>query len=390
MNLIQIPFHDLRKIEVEGHRTRDAHLIEGFVASPRIKKLLVLDRPTTWLEILIKKKPKNIKYEKVLLRNKGLLLVQISPNYYAITYKSNDLFGQIKMRQKWFKNKFADKEYLDFIHKSLDLLEMQNAGLISNNIFACDLFDKIKVQNKIFDAWDDFAKIGNYAALKDVVTTCYKSYAKSASIWTTNAEKNKFSFDSQYAVKAIHVITNGVDENRFSADLTVEMPRDMRGIPKPIYGFGGKITHLINPQLMDKVAAKNPEKHFVFVGQNMVPEILNQFKHHANVHYLGDKHYDEYINYLTHFDVCLVPYVDDKKSSGANTIKVYEYLAMGKKVVGTYGNGLENLEDYLYTAKTAEDFSNYLDEIHPNKSQGFDIQSNSWRSKVDAFIDLLN
>ena len=103
---------------------------------------------------------------------------------------------------------------------------------------------------------------------------------------------------------------------------------------------------------------------------------------------MGDKHYDEYINYLANFDVCLVPYVDDQKSSGANTIKVYEYLAMGKKVVGTLGNGLEKLQDYLYAAKNAKEFSEFLKDDYPNKSQGFDTQSHSWNGKVNQILDL--
>lgn len=389
MKLIQIPFHDLRKIEVEGHRTRDAHLMENFANSPKIQKLLILDRPTTWLEIVLKKKPKKIQHQKVLLKKNGFELVQIEDKIFAITYESKDFIGQILKKQKWFRYKFSDKSYVQFIKKSLDLLEMQDAHLISNNIFACDLLEKLDQKNKIFDAWDDFVKIENYTHIKDFIQDCYTTYARNANQWTTNAKKNKLSFEKQYAIQEIQVINNGVDENRFSTNLKAEIPEDMKKIPRPIYGFGGKITHLIDADLMNKVAEKNPDKHFVFVGQNMIPEILNQFNHHPNVHYLGDKHYDDYIHYLANFDVCLVPYVDDKKSSGANTIKVYEYLAMGKKVVGTRANGLEKLEDYLYAASSADEFSEFLNEEYANKSQGFDVQSNSWNGKVNAFIDLL-
>lgn len=389
MNLIQIPFHDLRKIAAEGARTRDAHLIESFVASPEIDKLLVIDRPTTWLEIKLKKKPKNIKHQKVLLHKKGMKLLQISEKYFAVTYDSHDVLGQILQKKKWFRSKFATKAYINFIHESLKFLQMDNTHLVSNNIFACDIFTELHVKNKTFDAWDDFAKIGNYASIKDFVVDCYKTYAKYAPFWTTNAEKNKISFQQQYSISEIHVVTNGVDQNRFSADVSFPMPEDMQQIPKPIYGFGGKITHLINPVLMREVAEMNPEKSFVFVGQNMVPEILNEFSHLPNVYYLGDKHYDDYIHYLANFDICLVPYVDDKKSSGANTIKVYEYLAMGKKVVGTLGNGLEKLQDYVYVAQTAEAFSDFLKEEYANKSNGFDAHQHAWSKKAQQIIALL-
>src|SRR5690554_5028350 len=120
MKLIQIPFHDLRKIEVEGHRTRDAHLMENFANSPKIQKLLILDRPTTWLEIVLKKKPKKIQHQKVLLKKNGFELVQIEDKIFAITFESKDFIGQIFKKQKWFRYKFSDKSYVQFIKKSLD------------------------------------------------------------------------------------------------------------------------------------------------------------------------------------------------------------------------------------------------------------------------------
>ena len=388
MNLIQIPFHDLRKIAVEGHRTRDAHLMESFARNSIVDKLLIIDRPTTFLEILLKKKPKNVASSRVLKSKNGMQLIEMEPNVFAITYISNDILGQIVKKKKWFRQKMASQKFVDFVNDSIEFLKMNDALAISNNIFACDLLPKVNAKKHIFDAWDDFAKIGNYGDFKDFIINCYQTYAQNTPHWTTNAEKNKISFEEKYKVKNIDVIENGVDEYRFFPDMKRPLPKDLEQIQSPIYGFGGKITHLINPELMKTVAENNPDKNFVFVGQNMVPEILNHFNNLPNVHFLGDKHYDEYINYLANFDVCLVPYVDDQKSSGANTIKVYEYLAMGKKVVGTLGNGLEKLQDYLYAAKNAKEFSEFLKDDYPNKSQGFDTQSHSWNGKVNQILDL--
>ena len=389
MTLIQIPFHDLRKIAAEGHRTRDAHLMESFGNDDAVNKLLIIDRPTTMLEVLLKKKSKSIENQKVLLKQNGLELLQLSDHIFAVTWMSKDVIGQILHKKTWFRKKYADKKFIEFIHHAMEFLEMKDAKLISNNIFACDLTGEIAVENKIFDAWDDFVKIGNYGSFRDFIINCYETYAKNTSKWTTNALKNKIVFEDNYKVKNIEVITNGVDEQRFHPGLKAEKPADLAEIQPPIYGFGGKITHLIDPILVKKLAEKNPDKNFVFVGQNLVPEILNLFINLPNIHFLGDKHYDEYINYLANFDVCLVPYVDDKKSSGANTIKVYEYLAMGKKVVGTKANGLEELQDFVYAAESTQEFSDFLDEKFLNKSEGFNASDHSWAGKAKAFISIL-
>ena len=55
MNLSIFPYHDWRKILVEGNRTRDAHFIENFRASDRIQKLIIINRPITLSELVIKK-----------------------------------------------------------------------------------------------------------------------------------------------------------------------------------------------------------------------------------------------------------------------------------------------------------------------------------------------
>ena len=54
MNLVVVPFHDWRKILLEGSRTRDSHFIEEF--RKRQDKVIIVNIPTTLLEIIIKKK----------------------------------------------------------------------------------------------------------------------------------------------------------------------------------------------------------------------------------------------------------------------------------------------------------------------------------------------
>ena len=60
MNLFIIPFHDWRKINNEGFRTRDAHLIEHFQKKNNVKRLIIINRPTTKAELLFKSYKKDI------------------------------------------------------------------------------------------------------------------------------------------------------------------------------------------------------------------------------------------------------------------------------------------------------------------------------------------
>ena len=55
MNILIAPFHDWRKILLEGYRTRDAKLIEELSKNKK-NIILLVNRPTTLLEILLKEK----------------------------------------------------------------------------------------------------------------------------------------------------------------------------------------------------------------------------------------------------------------------------------------------------------------------------------------------
>ena len=55
INLVIFPLHDWKKCEREGFRTRDAHLILEFEKNSLVEKILIVDRPISSPEMLVKK-----------------------------------------------------------------------------------------------------------------------------------------------------------------------------------------------------------------------------------------------------------------------------------------------------------------------------------------------
>ena len=328
MALAIIPFHDWRKIQLEGFRTRDAHFIEELSKDKdRIK--IIINRPTTLAEIIGKRKLGLIKGKKVLIKA-PFCLYEIDTNLYLIDYISFDIMGQIVQGYSWFFKKYNSPSFLLFINKVLEHLEVKdNLCLLNQNIFASDLFQSLDAQTKIFDAWDNFNKFHVYEKVKLQIYKAYKSLGRSADFWITNSSDNPEEFAKEFGPNAIEIITNGVDLDRFAnKKKNVETPNDMLGISRPIIGFGGKISQLIDVKLLNDTMRGMSSGSFVFVGQILDRKVYDQIEKLPNFYYLGDKHYDEYPNYVKNFDICIVPYVIEKsKKSGANTIKVYEYLA---------------------------------------------------------------
>ena len=93
MNLIIIPFHDWRKSQNEGFRTRDVHFIKALSENKSVENILVVNRPSTWLELLYKRSDKNVKGELKLVARYMLPIIILG--IYLIKSKKN-IYGLFK------------------------------------------------------------------------------------------------------------------------------------------------------------------------------------------------------------------------------------------------------------------------------------------------------
>ena len=384
-DLIIIPFHDWRKSEREGFRTRDVHFINALANHPDVGKILVVNRPCTWLELKYKKFDKDLPGEKILTKG-NFELTKVADNIFVSDFLSGRFVHQILQRNKWFFKMYAHETYVQFIKECILELSLNAPGLLIQNIFAFQLASKLPVENKLFDAWDNFVKFPAYKEFKADITHAYSQLAIHTPHWITNSLENKNLFLQKYGPERISVIKNGVKANIFSIKQSI--PDDMVDIPKPIAGFGGKISYLLNTELINQVSRENPNISFVFVGQILDKATYNKIEKTPNVYFLGDKHYSQYPNYVNSFDICIVPYRIGKDQHGGDSIKVYEYLLTGKKVIGTNGNGLQDLTNYVYVVESPAEFSRELQD-RTNRKQLVDPEEHSWDKKSELIIEHL-
>ena len=366
MNLFIVPFHDWRKINNEGFRTRDAHLIEHFQKKNNVKRLIIINRPTTKAELLFKSYKKDINGE-VIFSKDNFKLIKVSPKLYVIDMILSQSFSQILYRQGWFFDSFSNNDVVNFIKDCVNYLSLTDFNLISHNIYASKLCEKICQNKYIFDAYDNLLQFPKLVKHKKKFLESYKSYFNSNnSIITTNSNSNIQFFREKFDYEIKYFLSNGVDIDRFSSN-TNHLPDDLKDIKKPIIGFGGKISHLIDTDLFQFILKENKNVNFVIVGQILDKKVLNQVIQFDNCFYLGDKPYNEYVDYVKQFNIAIVPYVVGDQESGANTIKVYEYIAASCQIVATRGCGVENLKEFVNIANDKYEFSDYLQRIIRNK-----------------------
>ena len=134
---------------------------------------------------------------------------------------------------------------------------------------------------------------------------------------------------------AITPFPSAVDVAHFAAARgDVAEAADQRGIMGPKLGFYGVIDERIDLALVDALAASRPDWQVVMVGPvvKIDPATLPQ---RPNLHWLGNRHYDELPAYLTGWSVALMPFAINAATRFISPTKTPEYLAAGKPVVST-------------------------------------------------------
>lgn len=110
-------------------------------------------------------------------------------------------------------------------------------------------------------------------------------------------------------------------------------PEDQKHIPHPRLGYFGRINERIDFALIKELAELRPDWQVIFVGPlETANEKLPRAK---NLHFLGEKAYEQLPAYLAGWDVALVPFISSEYTKFLNPEKTAEYLAAGTPVVST-------------------------------------------------------
>jgi glycosyltransferase involved in cell wall biosynthesis len=139
------------------------------------------------------------------------------------------------------------------------------------------------------------------------------------------------------------LLPHGVDLDRFASEQPV--PADLLALERPLIGFVGLIdTHLDLEAILAIAEALDRGSVAIVGGTNIDTRHLR----HPRIMLLGSRAYSEIPAYLQAFDVCILPFRQDRLNEAVNPIKLREYLAAGRPTVSTplpavlpYASGVE-------------------------------------------------
>ena len=158
----------------------------------------------------------------------------------------------------------------------------------------------------------------------------------------------------------VHCFPSSVDAAHFRlADRDgrpVSEAEDQAELPHPRLGFYGVIDERLDLGLVDAVAAAHPEWQLVLVGPvvKIDPATLPR---RPNIHYLGQRAYQELPRYLAGWDVCLLPFARNDATRFISPTKTLEYMAAELPIVSTSITDVaEPYGEIVYLGDTPEEF----------------------------------
>ncbi len=194
-----------------------------------------------------------------------------------------------------------------------------------------------------------------------------------------------------------YVIRHGTDWRHFrtALDPALDIPADIRDLPRPIIGFHGLLADWVDFELIKKTAEAFKEGSVVLIGKIAVDaeqkvKILNDV---TNIHFLGRKPYSELPAYCKAFDAALNPFTINELTLAANPLKVREYLAAGLPVISTDIPEVRVLED----CHVGVDHDDFIEKVvqaladpKPREKVSDGVAHEGWEAKVDELREVLS
>jgi glycosyltransferase involved in cell wall biosynthesis len=160
-------------------------------------------------------------------------------------------------------------------------------------------------------------------------------------------------------------VPNGVDYQAYATPQ--REPADLRPIPHPRIGYSGIIKKQLDFSLLIALAERHRQWSFVLVGPrgNLGDDaaLVQRLSQQPNVYFLGGKPVTALPAYVQHMAVCMLCYELNDYTKFIYPLKLHEYLASGRPVVGSSIRSLQQFGHVIRLARTIDEWSLALNEM---------------------------
>ena len=193
----------------------------------------------------------------------------------------------------------------------------------------------------------------------------------------------------------IHLVPNAADLVR-GANRWVK-PSELRRLHGPVVGYVGYLDSVrLDVELVAAIAAKRPNWQLVFIGAARQDDPVLALGTLPNVHFLGVRRYPKALRYIRHFDVAMIPHLDNELTRHMNPLKLYVYFSLKVPIVATPIANTDAIGAFVRTGRTADEFVAAIeaclrDDVLRGKEGQMAklVRENSWEERATRIMALI-
>jgi len=345
-----VPFHDARKWQREGLRTRDAHLCQRLLQRWGSAEIVVLNRPTCVAEAL--KLAWRWRTAGMALQTRHRCQLTVTPGgYRAVDSLLLEAGFSGWSFHAWLARAYASNRY------RAALTDLLGASVSQGTLWLCHPFAAGLLRSErralvVADLFDNFVTHPDLGARAcRSAEDGYRVIASRAYRITVNSLALQ-SFLWERFRREAELVPNGVDRELFAN----ANPMNLDGAEPPIIGYAGKVGRRLDIDILVALSSALAKGTVLIAGPILNRRWARPALRLPRVRYVGDLHYRDLPSFVAACHVCIVPHRVGPGENLGDPTKIYEYLAAGKPVVTTAIEGTGAFAGRVTIARTRETF----------------------------------
>ncbi|MDD5529971.1 MAG: hypothetical protein PHX21_08070 [bacterium] len=324
-------------------------------------------------------------FVKELLKTRKVLFVEDASHYRKRAF--NVLLGNIAHLSKLDKNLW--RVYLDLRlplkfkcpvkikHLTLRINHIIMWYLLKKIVKSLNFSDIVTIGNGIYiypiDEICRFNKINRHKVLGTVYDCVddHKEFADADYNFAFQIEQNLSEksnlvfFTAKELIKRPEMkkttnafyVPNGVEWEKFNSPNTFKPIELSKLEPDSIlFGYIGMIAKFLDFNILSEILEMNKNYMVCLIGDFLfnferdyltkkIKELSNKYGNRFI--FLGAKPYESIPNYVKNFDICLIPFIIQKRIKSVLPAKVFQYFAAGKGVISTRWEEMEQFSSII-------------------------------------------